>query len=58
MVRARDEMIDYASKWTVNKEGGEEELEKKTVEMIQSSIYIAAGAQRPPKEVKFDFFFM
>lgn len=51
-------MIDYASKWTVNKEGGEEELEKKTVEMIQSSIYIAAGAQRPPKEVKFDFFFM
>ncbi|KAH8591440.1 hypothetical protein B0O99DRAFT_632065 [Bisporella sp. PMI_857] len=52
--RAPDEMIGYAKQWTVE----EGELEKKTAEMIASSIWFTASAQRPPKQVKFDFFLM
>lgn len=33
-------------------------LKAQTVEMINSSIYFTASAQRPPKQVKFDFYYM
>jgi hypothetical protein len=47
LVRAPDEMIKYATQWTVSPEN----LEQKTVEMINSSIYFTAAAQHPPKQV-------
>jgi len=54
LVRAPDEMIKYATQWVVNPEN----LEQKTAEMINSVIYYTAAAQRPPKQVKFDFYYM
>jgi len=53
-VRAPDEMIALASQWTVKPE----ELEQKTAEMINAAVYFAGAAQRPTKQVKFDFFYM
>jgi hypothetical protein len=47
IVRAPDEMIKYATQWTVTPEN----LEQKTVEMINSAIYFTATAQHPPKQV-------
>lgn len=47
LVRAPEEMIKYASQWTVP----EEELEAKTVQMINAAIYFTACAQNPPKQV-------
>jgi Questin oxidase-like len=47
LVRAPDEMIKYASQWTVSPEN----LERKTVEMINNAIYFTAAAQNPPKQV-------
>jgi len=49
--RAPDEMINYAKQWTVSPE----DLEKKTAEMTNASIYFTAAAQRPPKQVWFLF---
>lgn len=54
LVRAPDEMIKYASQWTA----APETLEDKTVEMMASAIYFTAAAQNPPKQIKFDFYFM
>ncbi|KAF5874272.1 putative hypa-like protein [Botrytis fragariae] len=54
LARAADEMMNYASQWTV----GKGELEAKTAQMISSAVYFAAAAQRPPKQVKFDFYYM
>src|SRR4051794_3139315 len=45
--RAPEEMIHYAKQWTVSPG----ELEKKTVEMINSAVYFTAAAQHPPKQV-------
>lgn len=47
LARAPDEMINYASQWTVEKG----ELEAKTAQMISSVVYFTAAAQRPPKQV-------
>lgn len=52
--RAPDEMIDLASQWTVSPN----ELERKHAEMINAAVYFTAGAQHPPKVIKFDFYFM
>ncbi|KAL6241941.1 hypothetical protein RBB50_011186 [Rhinocladiella similis] len=52
--RAAEEMIDIASQWTVKPE----QLQQKTAEMINAAVYFAGGAQRPGKQVKFDFFYM
>ncbi|KAJ4377491.1 hypothetical protein N0V83_000316 [Neocucurbitaria cava] len=52
--RAPEEMIKYASQYTVD----EEELEEKTAEMINASVYFTAAAQHPPHQIKFDFFYM
>ncbi|KAB8303177.1 hypothetical protein EYC80_004624 [Monilinia laxa] len=54
LARAPDEMAKYASQWTV----GQGELEAKTAQMINSAVYFTAAAQRPPKQVKFDFYYM
>ncbi|KAL1799101.1 hypothetical protein ACET3X_003138 [Alternaria dauci] len=54
MKRAPEEMIKYAKQYTVK----EEELEEKTAEMINAAVYFTAAAQRPPHQVKFDFFYM
>lgn len=58
MDRAPEETLKYTNAWTVDPAGGEKELEKRTVEMIQAAVWFTAGAQRPPKQVKFDFFFL
>ena len=47
MARASDEMLKYTSQWIVTPEN----LEEKTVEMINSTIYFTAAAQHPPKQV-------
>ncbi|CZS97033.1 related to HypA-like protein [Rhynchosporium agropyri] len=54
LVRAPEEMIRIASKWIVTPET----LERKTAEMTNAAIYFTVAAQRPPKQVKFDFFYM
>lgn len=58
MARAPEETIKYVSQWSVDKSGGEKELQKRTAEMIQAAIWFTAGAQNPPKVIKFDLFFM
>jgi hypothetical protein len=45
--RAPQEMISYAKQWTVLPG----ELEKKTVEMINTCVWFTAAAQHPPKQV-------
>lgn len=52
--RAPDETVHYAKQWTVSPG----ELEKKTAQMINAAVYFTAAAQHPPKQVKFDFYFM
>jgi hypothetical protein len=47
LARAPEEMIKYASQWTVP----EDELEAKTVQMTNAAIYFTACAQNPPKQV-------
>lgn len=54
LARAPDEAIKYASRWSV----APEELEQKTVEMTNAAVYFTGGAQHPPKQVKFDFYYM
>lgn len=55
--RAPERMIHYLSQFWVESTS-ERELERKTAEMINATVYYTAGAQRPPKIVKFDFYFM
>ncbi|KAH0840397.1 Oxidoreductase AflY [Fonsecaea pedrosoi] len=52
--RAPDEMISLASQWHVRPD----ELEQKTAEMINAAVYFTGAAQKPTKQVKFDFFYM
>lgn len=54
LARAPDEMIDLASQWQVKAD----ELEKKTAEMVNAAAYFTGSAQNPPKQVKFDFYYM
>ncbi|TVY85157.1 Questin oxidase [Lachnellula suecica] len=54
LVRAPGEMMRIARQWIVTPEN----LEQKTAEMINSVIYFTAAAQRPPKQIRFDFYFM
>jgi Questin oxidase-like len=54
LARAPDEMIDLTSQWKVKAD----ELEKKTAEMISAAAYFTGSAQNPPKQVKFDFYFI
>ncbi|PYI12246.1 hypA-like protein [Aspergillus sclerotiicarbonarius CBS 121057] len=52
--RAADEMIKYAAQFTVS----EEQIEEKTAEIINTVAYFASAAQRPDKQIKFDFFYL
>ena len=52
--RAPEEMIHYASQYTV----GPDELDEKMAEMINAVAYFTGAAQRPSKQIKFDFFLM
>ena len=45
--RAANEMIHHAKQWTVS----EDNLNQKTAEMINATVYFTAAAQRPRKEV-------
>ncbi|KAF1998184.1 hypothetical protein P154DRAFT_547018 [Amniculicola lignicola CBS 123094] len=54
MKRARDEMLEVGSQYLVL----EENLEEKTAEMINAAAFYTGAAQHPPKQVKFDFFYM
>ncbi|KAL8849575.1 MAG: hypothetical protein Q9221_005449 [Calogaya cf. arnoldii] len=54
LARAPNEMIKYAAQWKV----GLDELEAKTAEMTNAAVYFTGGAQHPPKQIKFDFFYM
>ncbi|OJD33030.1 uncharacterized protein BKCO1_3400021 [Diplodia corticola] len=58
--RAGKEMCEIAAKWVVNGDGAEREreLERKTAEMIDASVFFTAAAQRPPHTHKMDFFYM
>jgi hypothetical protein len=47
-------MIHHASKFYVP----QGQLTAKTAEMIDSTVFYTAAAQHPPKDIKFDFFFM
>lgn len=71
MKRAFEKMVGIASQYTVREE---DDLEEKTAEMINaagefenrlvtsctesSTVYFTAAAQRPPHQVKFDFYYM
>jgi hypothetical protein len=54
LARAPDEMIAIGKQWSVS----ENRLKDKTAEMINNAIYFTAAAQKPPKQVKFDFYYM
>lgn len=54
LARAPDEMIALTAQWQVNAD----DLDKKTAEMINAAAYFTGAAQNPPKQIKFDFYFM
>lgn len=47
--RAPESMINYAKQWTVLPG----ELEKKTVEMMNTTVFFTAAAQNPTKQVMY-----
>jgi hypothetical protein len=55
LVRAGDSMVKYSSQYFVTEK---DDLEEKVAEMTNATIWYTGGAQRPPKLVKFDFYFM
>ncbi|KAF3045941.1 hypothetical protein E8E12_008299 [Didymella heteroderae] len=55
MKRAQEKMIMIASQYTIRED---DDLEEKTAEMINAAVYFTAAAQRPPHQVKFDFYYM
>lgn len=48
------ELAQIASQWKVEPD----EVEDKTAEMISANAYFTGAAQRPPKKIKLDFFFI
>ncbi|KAL4916978.1 hypothetical protein BDW62DRAFT_211499 [Aspergillus aurantiobrunneus] len=52
--RAPEEMIKYASQYTVS----EEQMQEKFAEMVNASAYYTSASQRPSKVIKFDFFYI
>ncbi|KAK0653539.1 Oxidoreductase AflY [Lasiodiplodia hormozganensis] len=55
LLAAPAELAAIAGAWQVDPD---DELEAKTAEMVSVCAYFTAAAQRPPKKVKLDFFFM
>ncbi|KAE8355767.1 hypothetical protein BDV28DRAFT_128338 [Aspergillus coremiiformis] len=54
LVRAPDEMIKYAAQFTVS----EDQMKEKLAEIVDTVAYFTATAQRPSKQIKFDFFYI
>ncbi|KAL9065751.1 MAG: hypothetical protein Q9161_008035 [Pseudevernia consocians] len=54
LVRAPDEMIRIAAKWKVMPGA----IIEKTAEMTNAAVYYTGGAQHPPKQIKFDFYYI
>ncbi|EAW14773.1 questin oxidase family protein [Aspergillus clavatus NRRL 1] len=52
--RAPDEMIKFAAEFSVSAE----QVDEKLAEIISTVAYFTSAAQRPPKQVKLDFFLM
>ena len=55
IARAPDAMLKYASQYAISPQ---DDLAKRTAEMINASVLFTGSAQHPPKEVKFDFYFI
>ena len=53
--RAPQEMIDIASQYFIQPD---DDLDEKVAEMTNAVVYYTGAAQHPPKQVKFDFYFM
>ncbi|OJJ95464.1 hypothetical protein ASPACDRAFT_55148 [Aspergillus aculeatus ATCC 16872] len=54
LARAGEAMLTYAAQYTVSAE----QLEERTAEMINTVVYYTSAAQRPSKQIKFDFFYL
>lgn len=54
LARAPQEMLKYAAQFKVQPN----QLAEKTAEMTSAAIFYTAAAQNPPKQIKFDFYFM
>ncbi|RAH48453.1 questin oxidase family protein [Aspergillus brunneoviolaceus CBS 621.78] len=52
--RAGEAMLAYAAEYSVSAE----QLEERTAEMINTVVYYTSAAQRPSKQIKFDFFYL
>ncbi|PWY79642.1 hypA-like protein [Aspergillus heteromorphus CBS 117.55] len=52
--RAPDEMMKYAAEFTVSAD----QVQEKIAEIINTVAYYTSAAQRPDKQIKFDFFFI
>ncbi|OQE82252.1 hypothetical protein PENNAL_c0037G05844 [Penicillium nalgiovense] len=50
--RAPEQMLKYASQFTVS----EDQMEERLVDMINTVVYCTGAAQRPTREMKLDFF--
>lgn len=53
--RAPQEMIQFASQYRLT---SPDQLPEKTAEMINAAAYFTGTSQRPPKQIKFDFYYM
>jgi hypothetical protein len=56
--RVSDELTSCAAQWKVRRPLTPDNLEEAAAELINSAVYMACAAQRPPKIVKLDFYFM
>ncbi|PMD31749.1 hypothetical protein L207DRAFT_572532 [Hyaloscypha variabilis F] len=54
LTRATEELIEFGSQWKV----AESDLERKTAEMINACFVFTFAAQRPPKRIKLDFYYI
>ncbi|KAJ5921641.1 hypothetical protein N7454_009115, partial [Penicillium verhagenii] len=54
LVNAREEFLTLMSAWKVQPQ----ELEEKTAESLNATLYWTSLAQRPEKQIRFDFFLM
>ena len=52
---AKNELVRLAARWRVS---ADDDLERKTAELINTGIYITAAAQRAPYQCTFDFFLL
>ncbi|KAJ5795205.1 hypothetical protein N7457_001804 [Penicillium paradoxum] len=52
--RAPEQMLKYASQFTVS----EDQVEERLADMINTVVYYTSAAQRPTKEMRLDFFFI